>query len=149
MNIPKDRRGFSLVEILIASTILVVCMLPVITLSQRVLSETESGQEDLLARHLVIDMCERYKTVPLAELRNAAANPAALEQDDLLLPMSWRGEGSKEKKLAGDVLRLKRSVKLDENAGEAGLHRVTFSVTWTTRKRQVRTVGLTRLIHSH
>lgn len=145
----KTRQAFTLVEILIASTILVACMLPVITLSQRVLATAESGQEDLLARHLVIDMCERYKTVALADLRAAAADPAALERDDLLLPLAWRGAGSKEKRLAGDVLRLQRFVKLDENAGSAGLHRVTFGVTWLTRRRQTRTVSLTRLIHVH
>lgn len=145
----SQRRGFSLVEILIASSILVVCMLPVISLSQRVLSETQSGQEDLLARNLVIDLCERFKTVPLAELRTMAADPAELERDNLLLPVAWRGEGSSQKKLAGDVLRLKRAIKLEENTGQEGLHRVTFSVTWTTRKRQSRTVGLTRLIHVH
>lgn len=149
MDTRVPRRGFSLVEILIASTILVMCMLPVITLSQHVLVETEGGQEDLLARHLVIDMCERFKTVPLPELRAAAADPAALERDELLLPLAWRDAGSREKKLAGDVLRLKRSVMLEENAGQPGLHRVTFAVTWMTRRRQTRTVGLTRLIHAH
>lgn len=142
------RRGFTLVEILIASSILVACMLPVITLSQRVLVTTGSGQEDLLARHLVIDMCERYKTVPLAELRRAAADPGALDRDPLLLPLAWR-TGAKEKRLAGDALRLERKVTLEENAGQTGLHRVTFGVTWMTRQRQRRTVSLTRLIHQH
>lgn len=145
----QKRRGFTLVEILIASSILVACMLPVITLSQRVLATAESGQEDLLARHLVIDMCERYKTAPLTELRAAAADPAALERDELLLPLAWRAEGSKERRLAGDVLRLRRTVSLEENVGQAGLHRVTFGVTWMTRRHQSRTVSLTRLIHQH
>ena len=146
----KSRKaGFSLIEILIASSILVACMIPVITLSQRVLTEAESGQEDLLARHLVIDMCERFKTLPVAEIRAAAANPASLERDELLIPLAWRGGGSKESHLAGDVLHLTRSIKLEENQGEQGLHRVTFTVTWMTRKHHARSVGLTRIIHDH
>ena len=146
MTQPRNRAAFSLVEILIASSILVGCMLPVITLSQRALSETESGQEDLLARHLVIDMCERFKTVPLAELAAAAADPASLERDELLLPLAWRA-GSQEKHLAGDVLRLQRTVSIVQM--QPGLHRVTFAVTWMTRRRQARTVSLTRLVHAH
>ena len=145
----RDRGAFSLVEILVASSILVACMIPVIGLSQRVLSETEAGQEDLLAKHLLIDMCERYKSVALAEIRAAAANPQVLEKDDLLNPLFWRTGKSTVSHLAGDVLKLTRTIRLEENAGEQGLHRVTFVVSWTSRQHRNREVTLTRLLHDH
>lgn len=145
------RRGFSLAEVLIASVVLVTCMLPVITLSQRTLAEASCAQEDLLARHLLIDMSERFKTSPLAELKAFAGDPARLANEDLLIPLAWRaGQAAGERRLAGDVLRLTRTIAIAENfQGQPGLHKVTFAVDWQSRAKRTRRVTLVRLIHEH
>jgi hypothetical protein len=145
------RHGFSLAEVLIASVVLVTCMLPVITLSQRTLAEASCAQEDLLARHILIDMAERFRTSPLAELKGFAGDPARLANELLLTPLAWRqGRAENERRLAGDVLRLTRTIAVAENfKGQAGLHKVTFAVDWQSRQKRSRRVTLVRLVHEH
>lgn len=145
------RRGFSLAEVLIASVVLVTCMLPVLTLSQRTLAEAACAQEDLLARHLLIDMAERFRASPLAELKPLSSDPAKLVNEGLLTPLAWKtGEAATEKRLAGDVLRLTRTIAIAENfQGQVGLHKVTFAIDWQSRAKRARRVTLVRLVHDH
>lgn len=63
------RRAFSLMELMVAMAILAFCFVPILTHSQSTLAETEESQEQVLARHFLIDMVERYRNSPVEELR--------------------------------------------------------------------------------
>ena len=63
------RRAFSLMELMVAVAILGFCFVPILTHSQATVAETEEAQEQVLARHFLIDMVERYRNSPVEELR--------------------------------------------------------------------------------
>ena len=132
------RSGFSLVEILVAAGLLVTLVVPVLMFNQRGVIEAGVTQEELLGRQLLMDLCERYKAANPDDLKAIAADPSILERDDMLIPL--RGGG----------LQFARRVDLQENMdGVVGLHRVTFSVAWTSRHRKPQVASLSRLIHWH
>lgn len=64
-----SRRAFSLLEIMVAMGILALCFLPILQHSQATIGETEQAQEQVLARHFLIDMVERYRNSPIEEIR--------------------------------------------------------------------------------
>ena len=89
----KGRQGVTLIEICVAVGILAFCFLPIMQFSQANLRETQVSQEDLIARHFLIDMVERFKGATLAELKRLPPSelpvplgqtPAYLEKDDIL-----------------------------------------------------------------
>lgn len=132
------RNGFSLMEILVAAGLLVTLVVPVLMFNQRGVVEAGVTQEELLGRQLLMDLCERYKASSPDELKAIAADPTKLERDDMLIPL--RGGG----------LQFGRRVDFQENMdGVAGLHRVTFTVAWTSRHRKPQVASLSRLIHWH
>jgi len=146
----SNAKGFSLLEVLVASVVLVVCLLPVVTLSQRGLTETMINQEELLCRQILIDLCERYKTVSPKELQFLSENPGSFDDDPFLLPLKHQkvaplaGQGNAQ--TAG--LNIRRRISVNENLdGTVGLHRVRFEVTWTSCRGRDQTVSLTKLIH--
>lgn len=136
-------RGFTILEILVASSVLVILLIPVLMVSQRGTQDAGSTREDLLARKLVIDMCERFKRAKPDELKRLAADPAALEQDAQL--------ASTDSTLAEPGgLRLKRQLEFSENFdGIPGVHRLRFEVSWAPRSGRSRSISLSRLIHAH
>lgn len=90
----------------------------------------------MLARKLVIDMCERFKRAKPDELRRYAADPGALEQDGLLATT--------------DSSSLKRQLDFSENYdGIPGVHRIRLAATWEARSGRTRSISLSRLIHAH
>ena len=85
--------GVTLIEICVAVGILAFCFLPIMNFSQSNLRETQVSQEDLIARHFLIDMVERFKGASLAELKRLppaetpealGADPDYLKNDDIL-----------------------------------------------------------------
>src|ERR1051325_3562143 len=88
------RKGFTLLEIMVAMAVLAFCFLPIINHSRSTVKETEVSQEDLLARHFLIDMVERYKGSSLDELKSTlppialplplGSEPEAIKSDDIL-----------------------------------------------------------------
>lgn len=64
-----SRRAFSLLEIMVAMGIIALCFLPILQHSQATISETEEAQEQVLARHFLIDMVERFRNSPIEEIR--------------------------------------------------------------------------------
>src|ERR1700761_6080060 len=69
----RARVGFTMVEILIATAILGLCFVPVLMHSRQATFETEESQENLLARHYLMDIVERFRDSNLDELRPLAA----------------------------------------------------------------------------
>lgn len=133
------RRGFSLMEVMIAVGLLATLLIPVLIFNQRGVVEAGVTQEELLGRQLLMDLCERYKAASPDELA-ALANPAQLERDDLLIPL----------RVAPTGMRFARSVTLERNVGgQVGLHAVTFTVAWSSRQRKPQVASLVRLIHWH
>ena len=63
------RAGMTLIEICVAVGILAFCFLPIMTFSQSNIRETQVSQEDLLARHFLIDMVEAYKGEQIEKLK--------------------------------------------------------------------------------
>lgn len=162
MNHPSSmRRAFSLVEVLIAAVLLVVCLVPVLTFSQRGIVESGAIQEDLLAHRLLMDMSERFKASTPEELQRFAADPTLLRRDNLLLPLAkmreiaaadgearggGRGDGAGRRWRRQFTRRLYFTQDVD---GQAGLHKVTFEVTCESKHRGPMKATLSRVIHYH
>lgn len=124
------RNGFSLVEMVIAAALLGGCLIPVIGLSHRGLTEAESTREGVFARQALMDLCERYKAEEPAELARIAADPTLIERDALLQPVR---------------ANLRRTVTFTPDlGGVTGLHEVVFEVSWSGRR-----LALHRLVHAH
>lgn len=64
------RKAFTLLEIMIAVGILAFAFIPILTHSQATVKETEDSQEQLIARHFLMDMTERFRGSSLEELRD-------------------------------------------------------------------------------
>jgi prepilin-type N-terminal cleavage/methylation domain-containing protein len=62
------RTAFTLIEIMIAVSILAFAFIPILTHSQATVKETEDAQEQMLARHFLMDLTERYRGSSLDEL---------------------------------------------------------------------------------
>lgn len=73
----------TLTEIVVAVGILAFCFLPIIQFSRQNVRETQVSQEDLIARHFLIDLVERFKGASLVELKKLPASelPPALGQE--------------------------------------------------------------------
>ena len=145
----STRSAVSLVEVLVASAILAMCLIPVIAFSQRGLSESGHTQQEILGRLLLMDFCERFKGCPLVQLKQVAvaltADPHHLDKDPLLIP---------KKSIVPRFLKdIVRSLTVEENAKSLnGLHRVTFKVSYTrtsVTKDVERSMFLQRVIHEH
>lgn len=137
------RDGFTMLEILVSSTLLVILLVPVVTLSQRGVTDAGATREDLLARKMVIDMCERFKRSKPEELRRFAAAPSLMESDPLLAGPEILAAGT-------GAARLTRGVEFTENFdGVPGVHRIRLGVSWSTKLGKSRSVHLSRLIHAH
>lgn len=89
----RQVNGVTLIEICVAVGILAFCFLPIMNFSQANLRETQVSQEDLIARHFLIDMVERFKGATLAELKRLplselpvplGQDPDYLKNDDIL-----------------------------------------------------------------
>lgn len=89
----RQVRGVTLIEICVAVGILAFCFLPIMNFSQANVRETQVSQEDLIARHFLIDMVERFKGATMAELKRLPPNelpvplgqdPDYLKKDDIL-----------------------------------------------------------------
>jgi hypothetical protein len=134
------RGGFSLSEILVAAALLSLCLLPVVGLSQRSLTESEATREDVIARQVLMDLCERFKGEDPAQLARVAAEPERIERDALLQPLHG----------VAATLGLQRRLSFTQDAdGVAGLHELVFEVSWTGRRKKPRRLALHRLVHAH
>lgn len=89
----RQRPGVTLIEICVAVGILAFCFLPIMQFSQANLRETQVSQEDLIARHFLIDMVERFKGASMVELKRIppveipvplGGVPEYLKDDDIL-----------------------------------------------------------------
>ena len=89
------QQAFSLLEIVVATAILAICFLPILTQSRAGLQETEQSQESILARHFLVDMIERYRGSSPAELLGLL--PTALPDPPVTLGQDGQG-------IAGDGL---------------------------------------------
>jgi len=155
------RNAFTLLEIMVAMAVLAFCFLPIMNLSRSNVKETEVSQEDLLARHFLIDMVERFKGSSLDELKSTlppielplplGQEPEAIKSDDIL---SDRGriaaEMQQKSKLTGlqdagfvgikMVLDIAAMMKLTRMAwfqedyqGKKGIHLLTCKIRWESK----------------
>lgn len=125
---------------LVAAAILGFCVVPVMAVSQRGVTEAAALRDELLSRQILIDLCERYKDADPPELLKVAANPALIAADPLLLPLNHVDAPR------GLERRLSLVRDLD---GATGLHQLSFEVTWNDRNGRRRQLSLDRLIHAH
>lgn len=123
-----------------ASTLLALCVLPVVGFSQRNVTESAVLKDDLIARQVLMDLCERYRESEPDELVRVAADPARIDRDYLLQPL---GRVS-----APPGMQRSLAIARDMD-GVRGLHGVTFTVEWTSRDGKRRRLTLDRLIHAH
>lgn len=138
----KTRSGFSLAEMAVAAGLIASLLVPVLIFSQRGVVEAGVTQEELLGRQLLMDLCERYKAASPDELAQVAAHPERIEQDDYVTPLKRETDAR--------PFRFARAIGLERNVdGVDGLHRVTFTVAWTSRHRPNQRATLSRLIHWH
>jgi hypothetical protein len=151
----RPRSAFSLVEILVASAVMVGCFVPVLVFCRQGVVETSVIQEDLLAHKILMDMCERFKTSTPDELQKFVDDPELLLKDELLMPLNnWRAARRDRPRRGvphrGPMHMFHRSLSLEENfGGEEGIHKIIFEVSWEGRQRGHRSLTLARLIHYH
>jgi hypothetical protein len=137
------RKAFSLLEIMVAAGLLVTLVIPVLMFNQRGVIEAGVTQEELIGRQLLMDLCERFKNSSPEDLQAVERDPSMLDRDDMLIPLRAGAAGNSGMAFA-------RRVEIEENMdGVAGLHRVTFTVAWTSRHRKAQVAKLSRLIHWH
>jgi len=138
----RNHRGFSMLEIMIAVALMAFCLIPVLLFNQRNLVEAGVTQEEIVARQLLINMCERFKHEDPAILARLEAQPDLIEGDDFItrIPESQKA-----------FLNIQRLVDFEKNYhNNDGIHRVTFQVRWTSpRRKKERILSLSRLIHWH
>lgn len=80
-KLKSSRSAFTFLEILTSAAILAVCFVPILSSSQQTVVETEDSQENLMARHFMVDLVERYRGATIEELSalpHPGATPAAL-----------------------------------------------------------------------
>lgn len=146
------RKAFTLIEIMVAVAILAFCFLPIITHSRSTVRETETSQEDLIARHYLIDLVERFKSSPLEELRALSSTATYLKSDAMLtdhervakemetvaMTTGKVDQGLKGVKKYLDVaamMKLDPKVAFQENV-LPGIHKLTVSVSWQSKVRK-------------
>jgi prepilin-type N-terminal cleavage/methylation domain-containing protein len=156
---PDRRRGLSLLEVLMAVAILAFCFVPILTHSRATVHETESSQEDILARHFLVDLAERYKAASMDELRDLpptepevplGQDPIYIRNDGLLSDrtrvyqqlQALAASGYRDGALAGlkkfvdlsTFMKLTRLATFRENIdGQEGVHELTCAVRWKPR----------------
>lgn len=86
----RRTRAFSMLEVTIAAAILAMCFIPILTQSQAIVQSTGESQESILARHLLVDLVERYRGSSIDELKrllppDPPAAPIPLGQDPAYL----------------------------------------------------------------
>lgn len=74
-NLPKDKRGFTLVEVLIAAVILAAVMIPLMTSFINATRWTAEAKELLTAANLAQSKLEEMKNKPFRDVQNNPPNP--------------------------------------------------------------------------
>jgi len=75
---PKDQSGFALIEVMVSMFILTIGLCGVLAALAYAITGTESGQEDLIARHKALEAMESIyaarnsQQVPFAQINNVA-----------------------------------------------------------------------------
>jgi len=155
----RPHKGFSLLEILMAVTIVGFCFVPILGHAQATIRETEHSQESILARHLLMDMIERFKGSDMAELSQLPTSepavslgqePAYLKNDSMLsdnyriakeLQAKSLTTGSPDSGLQGHVqfvdvsglMNVTRVAWFVPNGKGTGNHVLNCAVRWKSR----------------
>jgi prepilin-type N-terminal cleavage/methylation domain-containing protein len=145
-------RGFTLVEIMVAMAILAFCFLPILTHSRSSVKETEVSQEDLIARHQLIDLVERFKGSSLEELERLNSTGNFLKSDDMLTDNARVAKemetvalatGKVDQGLKGVQRHLETAALMNmtpeatfQKNVQPGLHKLTVAVRWTSKVRK-------------
>lgn len=160
--------GFSFVEIMVAVAILAVSLIPVVNLSTQAFRESGSSREDILARHLLLDLVERYKNASIPELGRLPASPADrtavtgdegdVENDSVLrertarllgLARSVGSEGPRVFQSYGDLnrgMQIRRRAFFDKDSLGQGRHVLWCVVTWTSLSGHRRSVDFAKVV---
>ena len=172
----RSRGAFTLLEIMVAMAVLAFCFLPIINHSRSTVKETEVSQEDLLARHFLIDMVERYKGSSLDELKSnlppialpvqvGQPEPGYIQGDDILSDREMIASEMKQKALAAGkadaglagvqtILDIAKQMKVTRTAvfeedyqGRKGVHLLTCIVKWSSKVGQgERTIQFSKIL---
>jgi prepilin-type N-terminal cleavage/methylation domain-containing protein len=152
------RRAFTLVELMVGLGILAFCFMPVISHITAGNREVEWSREEILARHYLMDMVERYKGATLDELRalpptesniELGQDPDYLKKDPLLgdrdllvkeMQDTLRLTGYKDTGTAGakqvldltKVMTITRMATFKESVGGPGVHELSCIIRWKT-----------------
>jgi len=164
---PRVQSGFSLLEVLVAVAILAFCFLPIITHSRSTIRETEVSQEDLIARHYLIDLVERFKSSSLDELKELKTNAAYLQKDALLtdharvakeMERFAQRTGKVDQGLKGmqnylDIAAMMNLIPVVDfqedvsTGGSSKVHKLTLAVKWSSKIRTgERRMGVTKIL---
>lgn len=114
----RRNAGVTLIEICVAVGILAFCFVPIIQWQNQNMRETHVSQEDLLARHFLMDMVEAFKGEPMRILKAlpSAEVPVAPGADD---PGITKSPLLRELDMQIDELRQKAAASLGGTDAEA------------------------------
>jgi len=164
----RDNQGFSFTEILVAVALLALCLLPVMNLSTSTVRESSLSREDILARHLLMDLVERYRDSDLDELERLpvattlsqvppgqddpeiARDPILKERTARLLASVHGASGTSEglsayRGIYGEIL-VSRSVGFEKNSLGPGRHLLTCAVRWSAKSGKNKYLEFGRLL---
>lgn len=140
------RRGLALLEVLLATCVLVLALLPLVNLSVENTRKTRFNRERSLAFLLATQVLERYRGEPFAALvaglPNAAAGAAKIEADALLTPPA----GSAPAGYLALVAPFDRSVLFEVDAAEPRRGRLRAAVKWQREQTEPGSVELSTVI---
>lgn len=142
----RTREAFSVLEVMIAVSLMAFCLVPVVAFNQRNLVEAGATKEEILARQYLINLCERFKNENPEYIKRVQDDPSLLDQDFLVLKIREKAAESGQ-----NQINFQRGLSIQiDHEGNAGLHRVTFWVRWKSTARKIdRELRLSRLIHWH
>lgn len=106
----RRRVGITLIEICVAIGILAFCFLPIIQFSKQNVRETQVSQEDLIARHFLMEMVEQLKGANLTSLRQIPSSEIPLPLGQV--PPFFKGDD-----LLGDQKKVLEDIKAKQAAG--------------------------------
>ena len=155
----QTRSAFTLIEIMIAVAILAFAFIPILTHSQATVKETEDAQEQLLVRHFMMDLSERFRGSSLEELRklptaeptltlgqderNVKEDAVLSDRDKVAAELKAQAEaGSKDGGAKGfqrfvdaaKQMQLSRAAWFTEGAGGTPPRVLTVMVKWMPKK---------------